>query len=286
MRSRLRVEAVAGRVPRWRSEGAFTVRLTGPDQLHIVSSAAGPLGGDEVAVEIQVGEGASLTVRGVAASVALPGAEAHRSSWSWDLDIAQGGRLLLDPQPVIVAGRAAHHGATVLRLAAGASAVVVEQAQIGRTGERNGTWRGSLSVDLDGEELLRHSVGLGEGSATWDEFFAPAALESVFRYPDDRPAWVSVGEAVRVAPRAQVRGAVGEGSSGGGGPERAVGHGPDDRPAWVSVGEAVRVAPRAQVRGAAGEGLPGGASGVWEARMPLAGGGSLTTRLSSRLLDA
>ncbi|MGL6233823.1 MAG: urease accessory protein UreD [Segniliparus sp.] len=232
MRSWLRVDAVAGRVPRWRSEGVFTVRLTGEDQVHIVSAAAGPLGGDEVVVEVHVGEGASLTVRGVAASVALPGSATDRSSWSWELDVAEGGRLLLEPQPVIVAGRAAHHGATALRLASGASAVLVEQAQIGRFGEAEGAWRGSLAVDVDGQELLRHAVELGEGSATWDRGFAPAAIESEFRYPDDRPAWVGMPEPVRAARRAQRQDA-----------------------------------------------------SALAARLPLAGGGSLTTRLSSRLVD-
>jgi urease accessory protein len=191
MRSWLRVDAVAGRVPRWRSEGAFTVRLTGQDQLHLVGVAAGPLGGDEVAVEIRVGQGASLTLRGTAASVALPGAEVDRSSWSWDLAVAEGGQLFLDPQPLIVAGQASHHGTTALQLDEGASAVLREQAQIGRFQEEGGAWQGSLSVDLGGQELLRHSVGLGSGSATWDRFFAPAALESEFRYPDFRAAHVS-----------------------------------------------------------------------------------------------
>ena len=233
MRSWLRVDAVAGKLPRWQSEGVFTVRLTGKDQVHIVSAAAGPLGGDEVAVQVHVGAGASLTVRGVAASVALPGLAADRSSWSWELDVAEGGTLVLEPQPVIVAGRAAHHGTTLLRLAAGSSAVLVEQAQIGRFGESSGTWRGSLAVDVDGRELVRHTVELGEGSATWDRFFAPAAIESEFRYPDDRPASVAAPDGARPKPA----------------------------------------------------GAPGGVESAWGARLSLAGGGSLTTRLSARLVD-
>lgn len=233
MRSWLRVEAVAGRLPRWQSDGLFTVRLTGKDQVHIVSSAAGPLGGDEVAVQVQVGAGASLTVRGVAASVALPGLVADRSSWSWEIDVAEDGRLHLEPQPVIVAGKAAHHGSTVLRLAAGSRAALVEQAQIGRFGESGGTWRGALAVDVDGHELVRHTVELGEDSATWDRFFAPAAIESEFRYPDDRPAWVEA---------------------------------PD-------------------VPSSACTGAPGGVWPGWGTRLSLAGGGSLMTRLSDRLVD-
>jgi urease accessory protein len=190
MRSRLLIEAARGQIPRWRAEGAVTVRLTGADQLHLVSAAASPIGGDEVSVAVQIGSGASLTVSGVAASVALPGRVVDASHWSWELDVRSCGRLYLDPQPVIVAGRASHHGTTTLRLAEDGVVQLVERAQLGRFGESGGFWRSSLAVDVAGQELLRHTVELGEGSPSWDALSSPRTIESEFRYPDHRPAWV------------------------------------------------------------------------------------------------
>ena len=47
--------------------------------MHLVGGAAGPLGGDRLRLEIEVGAGALLDVRSVAASLALPGAGGAQS---------------------------------------------------------------------------------------------------------------------------------------------------------------------------------------------------------------
>ena len=55
-----------------RSSPPFALRET-PDGLHLVASAAGPLGGDDLTVEVDVTDGAQLTVRTVAAQLIFPG---------------------------------------------------------------------------------------------------------------------------------------------------------------------------------------------------------------------
>ena len=47
-------------------------RQTGPGLVHLVGGAAGPLGGDDLRLDIEVGPDAVLCVLTVAASVALP----------------------------------------------------------------------------------------------------------------------------------------------------------------------------------------------------------------------
>jgi urease accessory protein len=54
-----------------RSDPPLVLRAT-PAGLHLVGGAAGPLGGDELALDITVGAGACLVVRSAAATLAQP----------------------------------------------------------------------------------------------------------------------------------------------------------------------------------------------------------------------
>ncbi len=74
--------------------------------MHLVSSAATPLGGDTIAIRVVVEPGARLTVRTVAATIALPGATTVESHATWELEVA--GALDLDPEPTIVAATSRH----------------------------------------------------------------------------------------------------------------------------------------------------------------------------------
>ena len=59
-------------LPVVRASGQLAVRRTGPSTVHLVATAFGPLGGDDAEISLVVEEGARLTVRSVAAAVALP----------------------------------------------------------------------------------------------------------------------------------------------------------------------------------------------------------------------
>ena len=77
---------------------------------------------------------------------------------------------------------------TSTRLALGGSGRVRlrERIQIGRSGERQGFWSGSLHADVDGSALLRHRIELGNGSVAGDELAAPMACISELRYPETK----------------------------------------------------------------------------------------------------
>lgn len=181
MRTDVQIIAEKGRFPRLRCTGSLQGRITDPDTVHLVGIAANPLGGDEISVRIEVGEGALLRVRSVAAAVALPGRATGRSSTAWECAVA--GELDLDPAPTIVAANASHHSDVTVRGAAGASLRMRERVQIGRAGESSGFWSGQLHVDIDDRPLLRHRIELGAGSVTDDELGCPLALISELRYP-------------------------------------------------------------------------------------------------------
>jgi len=60
------VEIDAGgrlRLARLRAQAPLVLRPTGPGQVHLVGGAAGPLPGDRLCLDVEVGPGARLTVR-------------------------------------------------------------------------------------------------------------------------------------------------------------------------------------------------------------------------------
>ncbi|MFC4128731.1 urease accessory protein UreD [Nocardia rhizosphaerae] len=198
MRTELSIVAAPGRLPRIEAAGGLAGRHTGPDTVHLIGTAATPLGGDELDIRIVVRPGARLTVRSVAATIALPSTLTPLSTAHWDVEVGEGGVLDFDPEPTIVAGGAVHHTVTTVRLAGDARLRLRERVQLGRSGEDEGGWRGDLVADLGAVPLLRHRLELGAGSCTDDRLRAPRALDSELRYPDDRPAWTGGIDAVRL----------------------------------------------------------------------------------------
>ncbi|PXX59138.1 urease accessory protein [Nocardia tenerifensis] len=188
MRTEVRIVASAAALPEIHASGGLSARRTGPHTVHFIGTAATPLGGDELDITIVVGPGARLTVRSVAATIALPSAATPDSVGRWHFEIAEGAELDFDPEPTIVAGGARHHTVSSIALAPDARLRLRERVQIGRAGENGGGWRGDLIADLGELPLLRHRLALGAGSAADDALAAPRALESELRYPDDRPA--------------------------------------------------------------------------------------------------
>ncbi|MHC9295923.1 urease accessory protein UreD [Mycobacterium sp. LTG2003] len=184
MRSDVVIVARPGRVPRIEATGGLTARCTEPDTVHLVSTAATPLGGDVLAVRVVVETGARLRIRTAAATLVLPGAHTLHSEAHWDVEVA--GHLDLDPQPTVVAGGSRHRTTTRLQLADTAHVRIRERIQIGRSGERDGFWSGALHADIVGDAstpLLRHRIELGCGAVGDDELAAPRACISEMRYP-------------------------------------------------------------------------------------------------------
>jgi urease accessory protein len=181
VRSDVLIVARPGRTPDIDCAGGLTARRTGPDTVHLVSAAATPLGGDAIRIRVVVEAGARLAVRTAAATVALPGTTTVESHAHWTLEVA--GTLDLDPEPTVVAGPSHHLTSTRLTLTDEASVRLRERVQIGRSGERQGFWSGSLHGDVDGVALLRHRVELGAGAPADDEIAAPRACVSELHYP-------------------------------------------------------------------------------------------------------
>lgn len=181
MLSDVLIVASPDRSPRIECAGGVAARRTDTDTVHLVSAAATPLGGDTIRIRVVVEPGGVLRLRSAAATLAMPGVLTMESRASWELEVE--GLLDLDPQPTIVAGRARHLTSTRLSVAGQGSVRLRERVQIGRAGERQGFWTGSVHADVDGAPLLRHRVELGTDSVTDDELGTPLACISELHYP-------------------------------------------------------------------------------------------------------
>lgn len=131
--------------------------------VHLVSSAANPLGGDEVRLHVHVGPGARLLLRGTAATVALPGAHGGPSRTEVRMEIGDGGSVDYRPEATVVTARAEHRAEFHADLAAGARLRCREVLVLGRHGEPPGTLHTATDLVRDGTPLLRQHLDLGPG---------------------------------------------------------------------------------------------------------------------------
>lgn len=164
MRARAELVVLAGRPAsggtclRWRSDPPVALRPTGSERVHLVQAAGGPLGGDELALDIHLGPGASLLVRSAAAMVVQAGRPAGVAQWTVTASLGTGALLDWRPEPTVVCDGAELHSSMRVALGRGAGVVLREEVVLGRAGQRGGRFRGELDVTREGTPLLVHTV--------------------------------------------------------------------------------------------------------------------------------
>ena len=144
-----------------RSDPPLTLRRTGPGRVHLISTAAGPLGGDDLALDIDVAAGTTLEVRSVAATVVLPG-EGGPSRMVVTARVGPGAVLRFTPEPTVLAAGCDHRIEVRLSLAATASVLWREEVVLGRHGETPGRCRTRFDAEVDGAPLLRQQLAVGD----------------------------------------------------------------------------------------------------------------------------
>lgn len=148
---RARVDLVVGALaPRLidRSENYARVALTAAGMIL--------LGGDRVRIEVQVGPGCTLDLVDVGGTVAYP-TQATASQWLIDAHVAEGGVLLWQGLPFVVAEGADVRRRTDIHLGVGATVLLRETLVLGRHGEVGGRVRSEMHVaDADGPLLVEH----------------------------------------------------------------------------------------------------------------------------------
>ncbi|GAA0797891.1 urease accessory protein UreD [Spirilliplanes yamanashiensis] len=176
MRAHARLSAEADgrggtRLSRLRAESPLLLRQTGATggtvTVHLVGGAAGPLGGDDLRLDVAVGPGAALCLRTVAASIALPGRRGERSQYTVSVTVAAGGVLHWLPEPTVAAAACHHAALATVDLEQGASLVWRDELICGRHGEQPGDLTVSTRVRYAGRALLHQTLEIGPGADGW-----------------------------------------------------------------------------------------------------------------------
>jgi urease accessory protein len=141
-----------------RSAPPISLRET-PDGLYLVASGAGPVGGDDMHLDVDVQSGASLVVRSAAASMVLPGPSGKPSSLRVRARVR--GSLRWEPEPTILVAGCDHRATATIDLAADATLAWREVVVLGRHDEPSGSLLQRLHVDRAGAPLLRTELPVG-----------------------------------------------------------------------------------------------------------------------------
>ncbi|WP_433215469.1 urease accessory protein UreD [Dactylosporangium sp. CS-047395] len=148
-----------------KGEAPLLPRRTGAHSVHLVGGAAGPLGGDELSLELEVGPGAELWVHTVAASIALPGRDGAESVLSVHATVGEGGFLAFLPEPIVAAARCRHHNVSTVDLNRTARLLWREEAVFGRYGEAPGDLRLSTTIRRESRPWYRSDFTADSGPA-------------------------------------------------------------------------------------------------------------------------
>ncbi|GGW37845.1 urease accessory protein UreD [Streptomyces xantholiticus] len=159
-------------------DGPIALRRTrahGPGhRVTVVGAMSAPLGGDRLAIEAEVLDGAHLTVDSAAATIALPGHGAEHATYCITLDVGEDAELHWLPDQLVAARGSDLRMRTRVRLAPGARLVLREEQILGRYGEEPGTLTARLTVHRAGRPLLDTELACGPGApGGWD---GPAVL--------------------------------------------------------------------------------------------------------------
>lgn len=132
------------------------------------AGAAGPLGGDDLRLEVDIGPSAALVLHDVSASLALPGAHREPSISEVVVRVGAGATFVWLPQPLIAADRCHHRSSATIELAPGARALVREELWLGRHGEAPGSIRQRLRVCLGQRAIYDQEIAAGPAFPGWE----------------------------------------------------------------------------------------------------------------------
>lgn len=136
------------------------IPVRGQPIVHLVNSAASPLGGDDLTLTVHVGPYACLTLTGIAASVALPGPHGGKSRTAVHIELSEGATINYLPEPTVITRRARHESVLTVALAEGAHIHTRETLVLGRTNEPPGELTTTLHVTRAGCPVLRQHLVL------------------------------------------------------------------------------------------------------------------------------
>jgi urease accessory protein len=141
--------------------------------VHLVGGAAGPLGGDHLRLDIEIGPDAAVCLHTAAASVVLPARSGARSQLAVAATVAAGGLLHWLPEQTVAAAGCRHTTLATVELGNGAELLWRDELICGRANEPSGDATITTSVTYAGQPLLRQTLRVGPDAPGWS---GPAVL--------------------------------------------------------------------------------------------------------------
>lgn len=147
----------------------------------LVSSAAHPVAGDHLGVNVTVGVGCSAEIDSATATVARRGS--RRPAWSGPCGstfsvaavVGSDAALTWRPEPGVAADACQHRSDATVDLAGSARLLWRDEFVMERRSEATpGTWSSRVRILRDGWPLLCTELAIGPGSPLWE---SPAVLE-------------------------------------------------------------------------------------------------------------
>jgi urease accessory protein len=164
--STLRSEApLVLRLTRAKAAEPWASNVTDVARVALTAGAAGPVGGDELDLTIEVGAGSSLVLSEISPTLLLPGPHGEQSRTRIRIHVATGGTLIWLPEPMIAARGCDHLNDVAVDLAQGARFLMREEVLLGRHGEPGGQVTQRIRIRLQGRPLYRQDLRIGTPNA-------------------------------------------------------------------------------------------------------------------------
>lgn len=180
--TRIEVQPGDGRARCTLRTGLLSPRVLSSDatgaRVALVATGALLLAGDEVRIDVHVGPGAWLEVVETSGTVAY---DARGGSASWDVVIVveEGGTLVWEGLPFVVAAGADVTRRTTATLADGAALLLRETLVLGRTGEVGGDLRSQTRCTLGGRPAFVDDLRLDASRTAPGVLGAARVLDSI-----------------------------------------------------------------------------------------------------------
>ncbi|MER6103263.1 urease accessory protein UreD [Streptomyces sp. NPDC001832] len=159
-------------LPLLSSDGPFHLQRLRPRgdlaRIDIIGAMSGPLGGDRLALHVDVGPRARLQITAAASTIALRGSTSDAATYDIRLTVCDNAVLHWLPQPLISTNGSNLRQTCTVDLAPTARLILRDEQVLGRTGETSGLLTTRLTVLRADRPLLDQHTAYGAPHPGWD----------------------------------------------------------------------------------------------------------------------
>jgi len=185
------------------AEAPLLMRETPADRsgtcVHLVGGAAGPLGGDELDICVDVDDGADLTIRSVAASLAQPGADGRTSHAAVTVRVGEAATLDWWPEPLVSVRGSDHEMRAAVAITPTSVLRWVDEVCLGRAGEGGGRLVSRQRIEIGGVPLVTHDLHFGAAGSPGTHGRGRVAITGLVHGPPAQPSATRLDAGIRAA---------------------------------------------------------------------------------------